>query len=734
MTSTWKDSEWRTSFLANLLSMNPGGVAVDLAKLLKGIKDEDERQAVEHTKGILESLNDDPLPIDPDLKLWEIYVPPSVRYWSPDNEDKHDKDKAGELPDLFASLLGAIEDSDAPVVIHGQPGHGKTSSVKMLTHFINAKEQEEKKKKRTHVLMYEFKFLGRLDDNEIQVLSRRTSFLKNESFFHGKNTVLILDGLDERQITDGSDYALKDFVRLMFRLSENVNKRDDSKLNLILTGRSQFVRQVQNAFTGPYHQYEIRDFVEEQVGTWLRKYCVIKKIEPELKYENFESKKLKDLIHQPILLTISAMMLADETGRRLIEDVGDREITRGDIYQIIIQWTYERKWQCHPNCAHLPNAASYRKFLRILAFILFRHGEETIKISTLIEALKKHEALYDLEWIKTKSDETIEDICKNVAVSFFFKGLEENAFSFIHKTVRDYLTVEAIFDLLKEATENFNPRRPGKSCDNTAEDIYFILGKSKLSHEDHLPFLEDIITARNADARELFDPLETFFKTALDHIHLIKHENGQNVNPLITEANVLSGLLYWITEIFQTFSEEERKERYEGGYLKIFEPPDGFHKFISFLNASELFGYSLYSFKLKFANLRDAGLGGANLRGVKLREANLEAADLRGANLGAADLRGASLEAADLRGANLSLTNLRGANLRGANLRGAALYGANLRGTNFLRAIFLDTNLTDTDLSLASNLTFQKIQQAITNETTILPDYLKQEDEPEDAE
>jgi len=258
----------------------------------------------------------EPLPIDPDLTLWQIYVPPRARYWKDEIKDKKEKN-GKEIPNLISSIFDNIEpvssnSGDAepassipeksifPIVIHGQPGHGKTSTVRMLTHAIVARQEEEKRKKRTHVLMYEFKNLGRLDVNdEIQILNKRTPFIKDESFFHGKNTVLILDGMDERQITDGSDIALKDFVRNMFRLSGEINRRKDSRLNLILTGRSQFVKQIQAAFNTDYHLYEIEDFSRMQIEKWLGKYCVSKKIEPPLQYEKLADRHLKDLMGQP---------------------------------------------------------------------------------------------------------------------------------------------------------------------------------------------------------------------------------------------------------------------------------------------------------------------------------------------------------------------------------------------------------------------------------------------------
>ncbi len=79
----------------------------------------------------------------------------------------------------------------------------------------------------------------------------------------------------------------------------------------------------------------------------------------------------------------------------------------------------------------------------------------------------------------------------------------------------------------------------------------------------------------------------------------------------------------------------------------------------------------------------------------------------------------------DLSGANLPRANISGADLRRAYLRGAILSGADLR-----RADLDGANLSRADLKGAyligvKNLTQQQLDEAKTNEKTILPDYLR---------
>jgi hypothetical protein len=121
------------------------------------------------------------------------------------------------------------------------------------------------------------------------------------------------------------------------------------------------------------------------------------------------------------------------------------------------------------------------------------------------------------------------------------------------------------------------------------------------------------------------------------------------------------------------------------------------------------------------AHLEGANLFAARLDGAMLREAYLEGAHLSAARLQGARLAQAHLERANLMSAHLDPTNLEEAHLEGAWLTGASLKGADLRGAD-LRGV---------DLRLTRGLTREQIESAITDETTIRPDYLKEGQEEE---
>ncbi|MFT7559720.1 MAG: hypothetical protein ACI93R_001635 [Flavobacteriales bacterium] len=145
------------------------------------------------------------------------------------------------------------------------------------------------------------------------------------------------------------------------------------------------------------------------------------------------------------------------------------------------------------------------------------------------------------------------------------------------------------------------------------------------------------------------------------------------------------------------------------------------------LSGASLDGVDLSGMDLSGALLCGASLEGANLSASGLYHADFSDANLKGANLTGATLVLTNFTGADLQGANLSGTNdstveglgqnRRGPNFKDANLEnallsvaycvasdfsGANLKGACLAGAKLVRANFVNSDLTDLDMSKAN--------------------------------
>jgi uncharacterized protein YjbI with pentapeptide repeats len=133
------------------------------------------------------------------------------------------------------------------------------------------------------------------------------------------------------------------------------------------------------------------------------------------------------------------------------------------------------------------------------------------------------------------------------------------------------------------------------------------------------------------------------------------------------------------------------------------------------LQYANLYGANLYEANLAGAILYNSDLQGAYLRQADLQKADLQRADLQ-ANLERANLQEANLPYADLNRAHLGGANLQGAKLYGAKLREANLQGAKLHGADLQEAI-----LRGADLSTSRGLNKEQLEQAVTDEDTLLP-------------
>lgn len=156
-----------------------------------------------------------------------------------------------------------------------------------------------------------------------------------------------------------------------------------------------------------------------------------------------------------------------------------------------------------------------------------------------------------------------------------------------------------------------------------------------------------------------------------------------------------------------------------------------------------LVGAELEDVDLIDAQLEQANMGGAQLRNADLRRALLRKAHLRHANLKFALLSGACLEDAYLVDAQLQNACLAGSPigsrvnvkssgyhpdeekkqevyLGGANLEGANLEGADLRGTNLASDPFTHKQ------EPVQGLTVTQLAQAVHDESTLVPDSLRQ--------
>jgi uncharacterized protein YjbI with pentapeptide repeats len=696
-TSTLKSAEWWLDLAADIIDLSPGSVVKNLVKLLGDDDPEVKKKICDHYNRNIKEVDEYSLRINDKLILGKIYVSPRVSREK--ISQKEEKTPKCEIESLIPDLVKELESNNRPIVVHGQPGHGKTSSMRVLARALAANAQK-KRKDRPLVLFYEFKDLHDLNRNEFEILQQMTSFVKGETFFEKRDTVIILDGMDER-MASGDDRGLKSFLRHMLDLYKRVNSLQNSSLKLIMTGRTKFVNDIKGEFPEEYIQYEINDFTDDNLDSWLTKFNSI--TGESLSSTELNERHLSTLKYQPVLLTICSTILTSADGKELFNKKGNYKFNRIQVYEKIIKWTYNKK-----SHAEKWPEEQYGSFLQAIAFVLFSKSQGSITTMQIRSELEKIKRLFEPAPF-CGNNANIDDELKRLSICFFFDGHEVNSFSFIHKSIQDYLVAIAIMHGIENITDSFNERRSESSCSSMAEELYLLLSQQPISAEDHQEFMLQYLENKQDFCKQTITALTHFLAGAIEHRYLFKNAVVASENPLRAEAVLIANLTFLNVLCIRVldnagFDFEDLKTEHSKiwdsdvinrinhllcSYSCKLNLPFLTKESIDVLSADYFFSYIVfYKAKFKGANLADTNFRDADFSGADLRGANLWGAELCGAKL-----RGTDLMSADLRNANLADTNFRDANLVGANLTNAWLMGADLTD-----AWLMDANLTGANL------------------------------------
>ncbi len=699
--SLLKSPEWWVNFAVDFIDLKGGSVAKDLSKLLDGETSEVKEQIKDHYNKNIKEVDKYPLGINNALTLKQVFVSQAgIKKIIGPSKGENNKSVVNSL---IPELVEQLEKSNDIIIVHGQPGHGKTSAMRILARAL-AIDFPRKKKERPLVLFYEFKELHDLNRNEFEILRQITPFVRNENFFHNRDTVIILDGTDERAISDG-DRDLKSFLRQILSLFKRVNYENDSSLKLVLTGRTRFIDQIKSEFPEKYIVYEIEDFKDYRLQLWLDKFN--KATNNNLTATELDERHLRELKYQPVLLTICATIITSPKGKKLFSKSKNEEFNRLQVYDKIIKWTYERK-----NHPEKWNEEQYNSFLQALGFVLFAENSGDMCTRDIVSKFKQIKDLFYPSPLDNKIV-NIEDELKTLSICFFFSGHRLSSFSFIHKSIQDYLVSMAIVHGIENICKDFDKENESKSCHNMAKKIYNLLGRQQLSNEDHSFYLTNIFSKQN-QSLEIVIALLHFMSGTMNHKYLNSNFNNSSGDPLRTEALLLSNLSFLIF-IYMSINENQinflELKGLQRKLLPLEKISQNNHLLVSYnfplyLNCSDYgcFHSDLYLHK---TILSGSKLDNCSFRGVSFIEANFGTTFIESANLSGTDFIGANLYKANLQNTNLSC-----ANFSEANFSSADLCGANLSEAEFIDANFSNALLDYADLSYA---VFRRAQFYFTN-------------------
>jgi uncharacterized protein YjbI with pentapeptide repeats len=702
-----------------------------------------------------------PIPEDRKIKLLEIYVEPSfsIHKYCIENVDskKYEDSPMGggfispidrelSIHELIYSHLKGNNTVEylkqnckkaSIILVMGYPGQGKSAFCTKTLYDLLTKEKLPEK----DVYFFQCKDIDNVQGfihSPLKVLKKEIDekdVPMDEKKF--KDSILILDGLDQLQIEDSA--SLKKTYDICLNFVEQTEGEVKNQ-KIIITCRKGFI-DIEKLKDWEILILQLNEFTKKQQFQWVQKYkkikqeSALKEDEISVYHEKDEYRFIKELIDQPILMYAVAIIDFDIKDRR----------NRSKFYDKLFETVVVRIRRT--NILRTINKENLRKFIRDIALEIFMSGKKYILKNDLLSHKSSKEFLEDLN-LEVKSPH---DSLNGIMMAFYFKEVYKSeidcnyadkydyAVGFLHQTLFNFMVAEKIWIDIR----NFINYYPDKNLDLALEKISYLFSKQLLSIEIVNDLVEIIYNDIETNKEKLAKHLIDFFTKFLEKDFLWEYETEKGKRLLNT--------FYGFWTILSTLSEETNsininvKDKFVfilKSLTKISElSKQELQLNLSYQNLSEtdlseavlknanlnraiLNNANINGANLTDAKLRGAYLGGANLNGAimvgtdlraledisnsdshcaDLKDAQLNGADIRGAflieaDLSSAKLCGANLCGADLREIDLSGANLRGANLSGANLNEARLIGADLRGAELDGAYLYKVDLSETEL------------------------------------
>lgn len=602
------------------------------------------------------------------------------------------------------------------IFVLGQPGQGKSSfCLYTLNQLLEHKDFEQ------NLYFIRLKDLQHKDELIQQPFNVFEDYLKDKHSleFITKDTVLVLDGLDELFMVNGLSNA--DLEKFYKNLEEELKQSDN--LSIILTSRYNYLNlSVINKKKTTI--LKLDGLGLEQQQKWLSIYKSIhtnckltqKKLEEIDQDDNLVH--IKELIQQPILLHIVAKSNANLSSQD----------TRSTIYKNLFDALLQRSWaneqlEKYHSLEEEEYAQEFREWLQHIAFSIYSSNFEYIKRKDL-EALDSTKNIQDI--INTSAN--LKDALKDLLVAFYFKNVRKNdvdeieedsknkkyALEFLHKSLQEYLAAEYIWRTIKDKCLAPHDKKWKFDINDFKQILSLFFGlfsNKELNDSIRTLLIEMIQQDPSIETKNILQGrLKQFLSDCLSYqfldTTLITKHTKLDTPPLDKAFNTFRG--YWLILSHLGLNNDlfpvEHQENFVYLIRKASLPIN--------LNKINLGGVNLTRAYLKGAHLREANLQKSDLRRAILKKADLSKANLKdalltythlnGANLRGAYLNRAYLNGADLRGADLSGANLKGVQLKGVQLKGTILNGIDLNGVNLSEVDLSETNLQGANLNQAT--------------------------------
>ena len=501
------------------------------------------------------------------------------------------------------------KDDYGVMLIHGEPGHGKTTLCRKAVYEYG---MDRFCKDKTNVFWFRLNpafaegviEYGRLvlknafcwGDPEIESISR---ILPEENKKEYQNSVVFLDGYDELKAQlHGINWNLTDFIRTAEKFARTYN------MHIVITTRTRSLSD-EGKLNIPSLQFAA--ISKDKQDAWIEKNA------PDYK-EDFEvlrsssSEQMKEMLGIPILFRmVVEARLKNTTAQNVV-----------GLYDMLFETTMKRRE------LQDSEVAFWHQNYQDLAYKIYCNNEQFADIQG-----------------KQQADEFL--------YMFYLKGGDKQHVEFLHRSFYQYFLAHFLYRKMSEVKD-----------EESAELFLCCLAERQIDN-DVLNYIQQVqekkmdITSGTCEC--ILDEVEQTDAIIADALS-VKNKNGnaekhrlQRCNNIFVNALSICCIIAATKKSGFTISLYEKKsinqlmQRYDcsGAWL------EKANLCIAVLDRAELSIAWLRDAKLNSATLIGADLGGADLTGAVLDNVNLSNADLSAANLMSAKLKYTDLSGADLR-------------------------------------------------------------------------------------
>ena len=547
------------------------------------------------------------------------------------------------------------------LLIHGEPGHGKSTLCKKAV--VEYKNHRFLNDKAANVLVVSIN-TGRNKD----IISEKGVSYKDIlawgpvgehkfSFEDCRGSLLFIDGFDE--FVDDAARAgeqEQDIVFFMGRLGEIAKTYE---IHIVVLSRTIAVQSHLQELPIRDKSFPLSPINMEQQLKWIEEHSV--EVEYIERYKELQAdKNMRDLLGIPLLF-------------RMIVHTRFKKITSNvvELYDALFDHLMEKRF------IRGKALESVRKGLKDLAYDIY---------------------CYDTHRCEYKDNEWNNDWI----LAFYVITEEGKKIGFFHRSFYQYFMAKYIYDGLFQVTddkvEDYLAAFAERELDDTIREYLFLLNRNEkvVKAHDNMRLVINALIRR--EAYLITSPKYPFGKATKTRI-------GRSINITRNILHIAASLSYVMKKplsegldtLIRTFGGNVVLERSKSisdreFQLRIYSEVD---------NRADLSGANLCLAGLDRVDLSLADLSGADLSRADLRKAILNGAILSRADLSRADLSRAKMRRVDLKRARLSGACLHEADLWKVDLSGADLSGADLSRARFMEAILSGADLMEVNLRRA---------------------------------